>query len=113
MNNVQRLADLLQRAKTLMETTELSGKFKGTYTDLSRVLFNFEQQAKVSAAAIRDAEDERIMGIHVPDEDCACATCGKTIPAGQTAVRVGNDIYHDGQCLPQSTKQTPWLAARN
>lgn len=100
MNPINELAIMLQRAKTHMEKHNLNSKFRGTYQTLSNVLFTFEQVTQVSAAALRDADDER-MTIHVPDTDCPCANCGKVIPAGETAIRMGNDIYHDG--CPRNT----------
>lgn len=55
---VETLAIMLQRAKSHMETTGLSAKFKTIYQELSRNLFDFEVLTGVEAATLRDAEDD-------------------------------------------------------
>src|SRR6476646_10529216 len=55
----KQLAVMLQRAKTHMEVTDLSKNRPSVYTELSSLLFTFEKKAGLSAAALRDAEDEK------------------------------------------------------
>jgi len=59
LTSEERLAVVLQRAKTHMETSGISARYSGVYKVLSRTIYEFEDLANVDAPRLRDEQDGR------------------------------------------------------
>jgi hypothetical protein len=56
---VEMVAIMLQRAKTLMETTGIQERYWEVYRDLAATIYKLESKARLNAPALRDQEDEK------------------------------------------------------